>query len=116
MVTIKDPSLVGKKVDCPKCKFRFVIESPAEAPASDVSAGSTKKAAAGTTTKESKAKQTGDAESKPAKPKPLPKKTETEDEDEADTAEEEVEYDSIHWRRHRRARHCRAHRLLCLLW
>src|SRR5260221_9894346 len=28
MVPIKDPSLVGKKVDCPKCKYRFVVEDP----------------------------------------------------------------------------------------
>jgi hypothetical protein len=28
-VTIRDPKLVGKKVDCPKCKFRFVVEAPA---------------------------------------------------------------------------------------
>jgi hypothetical protein len=28
MVPIKDSSLVGKKVDCPKCKYRFVVEDP----------------------------------------------------------------------------------------
>jgi hypothetical protein len=28
MVPIKDASLVGKKVDCPKCKYRFVVEDP----------------------------------------------------------------------------------------
>lgn len=28
MVLIKDAKLVGKKVDCPKCKFRFVVEEP----------------------------------------------------------------------------------------
>jgi hypothetical protein len=28
MVLIKDGKLVGKKVDCPKCKFRFVVEEP----------------------------------------------------------------------------------------
>src|SRR5436305_6838146 len=28
MVPIKDSSLVGKKIDCPKCKYRFVVEEP----------------------------------------------------------------------------------------
>src|SRR5262245_49064722 len=31
MVPIKDASLVGKKVDCPKCKYRFVVEEPSDA-------------------------------------------------------------------------------------
>src|SRR5262249_23093077 len=30
MVLIKDPKQVGKKIDCPNCKFRFVVEDPAE--------------------------------------------------------------------------------------
>src|SRR4029077_1703293 len=30
MVTIRDDSLIGKKIDCPKCKYRFVVEEPAE--------------------------------------------------------------------------------------
>src|SRR5437016_4664951 len=29
MVPIRDPSLVGRKIDCPKCKYRFVVEEPA---------------------------------------------------------------------------------------
>lgn len=28
MVPIKDANLVGKKIDCPKCKYRFVVEDP----------------------------------------------------------------------------------------
>ena len=28
MVTIKNASLVGKKIDCPKCKYRFAVPSP----------------------------------------------------------------------------------------
>src|SRR5436309_3313102 len=28
MVPIKDRGLVGKKIDCPKCKARFVVEDP----------------------------------------------------------------------------------------
>src|SRR6266436_763184 len=38
MVPIRDPKLIGRKIDCPKCKYRFVVEEPAdesdEAPAS----------------------------------------------------------------------------------
>ncbi len=30
MVTIRDPGLIGKKVECSKCKYRFVVESPVE--------------------------------------------------------------------------------------
>lgn len=28
MVPIKDPKLIGRKIDCPKCKYRFVVEDP----------------------------------------------------------------------------------------
>ena len=28
MVPIRDPKLVGRKIDCPKCKYRFVVEDP----------------------------------------------------------------------------------------
>jgi hypothetical protein len=31
MVPIRDSSLVGRKIDCPKCKFRFEVEAPAGA-------------------------------------------------------------------------------------
>ena len=30
MVPIRDPALVGRKIDCPKCKYRFVVEQPEE--------------------------------------------------------------------------------------
>jgi hypothetical protein len=30
MVSIKDPSLVGKKVECSKCKYKFLVESPVD--------------------------------------------------------------------------------------
>jgi hypothetical protein len=33
MVSIKDASLVGKKIDCPKCKYRFQVEKPKQAKA-----------------------------------------------------------------------------------
>src|SRR5262245_57858734 len=29
MVPVRDPQLIGKKIDCPKCKYRFVVEEPA---------------------------------------------------------------------------------------
>ena len=28
MVPVRDASLVGRKIDCPKCKYRFVVEDP----------------------------------------------------------------------------------------
>jgi hypothetical protein len=31
MVPIKDPSFIGRKIDCPKCKYRFVVEDPGTA-------------------------------------------------------------------------------------
>src|SRR5262245_64124610 len=31
MVPVRDSSLIGKKIDCQKCKYRFVVEDPAEA-------------------------------------------------------------------------------------
>jgi hypothetical protein len=30
LVPVRDPSLIGKKIDCPKCKYRFVVEDPVE--------------------------------------------------------------------------------------
>jgi hypothetical protein len=30
MVPIRDPKLIGRKIDCPKCKYRFVVEDPGE--------------------------------------------------------------------------------------
>jgi Protein of unknown function (DUF1559) len=34
-VPIRDPKLIGRKIDCPKCKYRFVVEEPAEAAGDD---------------------------------------------------------------------------------
>jgi hypothetical protein len=28
MVPIRDPGLIGRKIDCPRCKYRFVVEEP----------------------------------------------------------------------------------------
>jgi hypothetical protein len=30
MVPIRDSNLIGRKIDCPKCKYRFVVEEPAD--------------------------------------------------------------------------------------
>ncbi len=30
MVPIRDPKLIGRKIDCPKCKYRFIVEEPSE--------------------------------------------------------------------------------------
>lgn len=48
MVTIKNASLVGKKIDCPKCKYRFAVEAPADLDEDEVGVGKAKgKAQAG---------------------------------------------------------------------
>src|SRR5437868_10375516 len=54
-VLIKNPNLIGTKVECPKCKYRFKVEEPAEAVANankkadekDKKAGTQKAAASG---------------------------------------------------------------------
>ena len=71
-VTIKDASLAGKKVECPKCKFRFVVEAPAGKPPEPE--GSDEKPAAPVPKPKLKP-----AAAKSSKNKPLPKR-----EDEAD--------------------------------
>src|SRR5262245_20488617 len=38
MVPIRDPGLVGRKIDCPTCKYRFVVEEPEEALDEDTAA------------------------------------------------------------------------------
>src|SRR6516164_8631805 len=30
MVPIRDANLIGRKIDCPKCKYRFVVEDPGD--------------------------------------------------------------------------------------
>src|SRR5206468_5820428 len=40
MVPIRDPKLIGRKIDCPKCKYRFVVEEPAGQADADEEAGS----------------------------------------------------------------------------
>jgi Protein of unknown function (DUF1559) len=40
LVPIKDGSFIGKKVDCPKCKYRFVVEDPVALDKESVAKGS----------------------------------------------------------------------------
>src|SRR5437899_599847 len=42
LVPIRDPKLIGRKIDCPKCKYRFVVEEPADE-ADDADEGDGKK-------------------------------------------------------------------------
>src|SRR4051812_42235824 len=28
MVPVRDSGLIGRKIDCPKCKYRFLVEKP----------------------------------------------------------------------------------------
>src|SRR5438874_8336525 len=46
-VRIKDESAIGKKVDCPTCKYRFVVEVPKQTAAAEAGA---KKQSAGADT------------------------------------------------------------------
>lgn len=48
-VSIKSASLVGKKVDCPKCKYRFVVEAPADLDEEEVGSKGKKSGQAGGT-------------------------------------------------------------------
>ena len=61
-VPIKDASLVGRKIDCPKCKFRFTVEKP---PAVEDKPEETKPATTSKTT-ETKAPPAKTAIAKPA--------------------------------------------------
>ena len=66
LVPIRDPNLVGRKIDCPKCKYRFVVEEPAdEEPAEAPAKG---KKATGVTTKPKAGAKAAKEEAAPAKP------------------------------------------------
>jgi hypothetical protein len=56
MIPIRDDSLIGKKIDCPKCKYRFVVEEPEEDPELDEAEETTdtKKAKGGAKKKDGK--------------------------------------------------------------
>jgi hypothetical protein len=60
MVPIRDPGLVGKKIDCPKCKYRFLVEEPApeeEAEDQDAAAAADEGKSTAVTTKKGKSKK-----------------------------------------------------------
>ncbi|MFL5245522.1 MAG: DUF1559 domain-containing protein [Gemmataceae bacterium] len=44
MVPVRDPKLIGKKIDCPKCKYRFVVEDPVDEDDEDIEESTSKKA------------------------------------------------------------------------
>jgi len=90
MVLIKDRSLVGKKIDCPQCKYRFAVEAPKgepEAPPAPAAKAAPPAAAKGkprpeeaVTAKKPSAAPPGP----PVKKKPAPKKTfDADDDDDA---------------------------------
>ncbi|HZY86356.1 MAG TPA: hypothetical protein VFE78_16100, partial [Gemmataceae bacterium] len=81
MVPIRDPGLIGRKIDCPKCKYRFVVESPDQAEAEEDEAPAkgakkTKPGSAAVTTKPG-----AKAAAAKAKTKPGAKKGDEGDED-----------------------------------
>jgi hypothetical protein len=100
MVPIKDPSFIGRKIDCPKCKYRFVVEDPgadedadnddveepkpakgAKAPAAPAKKGA-KSAASGVTAKKpANGKAANGKAGAPAKKKPGAKARRGDDED-----------------------------------
>jgi flagellar basal body-associated protein FliL len=78
MVPIRDPKLIGRKIDCPKCKYRFVVEEPVE----DVEEAEEKPSA-----KKGKGGSTGITAKKPANGKavkPSAKRRDDDDEDQED--------------------------------
>jgi hypothetical protein len=91
MVLVRDPSAIGKKVDCPKCKYRFVVEDPKKAKgAKAADEDKPKKAPAAI-----KSGITPAAKSKPngapaAKGKPALKRPADEEEDEDEETEDEA--------------------------
>ncbi len=46
-VSIKSAALVGKKVDCPKCKYRFVVQNPSDLDDDDADGGTGQKSGKG---------------------------------------------------------------------
>jgi hypothetical protein len=73
MVPIKDPSLVGRKIDCPKCKYRFKVEEPPEIEEEEDEAPRSDKGAI------TKGKPGDSAKGKPAKA--APRRDDEDDED-----------------------------------
>src|SRR5262249_15093147 len=86
MVPVRDSSFIGKKIDCPKCKYRFVVEEPPvedddvdEAPARGGSRVTAKKTVNGkgtaVATRKGKMRRDEDEEEAPKKKKGGPSTT-----------------------------------------
>jgi len=74
MVPIRDPGLIGRKIDCPKCKYRFVVEEPEgeeeDAKPDKKKAGDKGKAAKGAAASKAGPRRRGeDEDARPAKKK-----------------------------------------------
>src|ERR1019366_7965961 len=78
---IRDPALVGRKIDCPKCKYRFVVERPEDEEDDDDSSDTP--APTKNVKKSNGAAQSNKPGAAKAKPKPALRRRD-EDEDEED--------------------------------
>lgn len=77
MVPIRDRGLIGRKIDCPTCKYRFVVDEPADGPGDDEDDAPPAKAAKGKATASGKP----GGKAPPAKTKPTGRRREEDDED-----------------------------------
>src|SRR5262245_13756935 len=80
MVPIRDPNLVGRKIDCPTCKYRFVVEEPAEDPGADADDAAEAKSRKGRPDAAAAGRPGG--KGTPAKTKPTGRRRDEDDEDE----------------------------------
>jgi len=81
MVPIRDTGLIGRKIDCPKCKYRFVVEEPAEEEDDEAPSSPAKKTKPGATGVTNKKPANGKAAGKPT---PKRRGDDDEDDDEDD--------------------------------
>ncbi len=77
-VPIKDPKMVGRKIDCPKCKYRFIVEKPADE-VEEVEEAPKKKGSSGVTSK----KPAGNGVSTKGKKAPSRSRDDDDDDDDA---------------------------------
>src|SRR5262245_6858814 len=89
MVPIRNPNLIGKKVDCPKCKYRFVVEDP-NAGSDDEDAKPAKKTKPGAPSNVTAKKPTngkpGPVKGPPGKTKPGPRRRDDDEDDDREAA------------------------------
>src|SRR6516164_7313734 len=81
-VPIKDPKMIGRKIDCPKCKYRFIVEKPADE-VEEVEEAPKKKGANGVTSKKPGGNGVS-AKEAPAKGKKAPARSRDDDDDDDD--------------------------------